>query len=124
MYTVDNNWGSRISVLGGRGLLDMLLHPVCDIPLIGHYIVNDLRNVREIPQPFELLTSWFGFFITAIDGGVTSEPECQSISSVGGILPVESIQTDDGEFIWEDFCGEITSSFECMHFILWDHISP
>jgi hypothetical protein len=38
--------------------------------------------------------------------------------------PVESVQTNYGEFIRDDFCGEITSSFERMHFILRDHVTP
>lgn len=39
-------------------------------------------------------------------------------------VPIKRVQTYYGEFIGEDFSGEISPSFKSMHFILRDHISP
>lgn len=39
-------------------------------------------------------------------------------------VPVQSIQTDDGEFIRDDFRGKVSTSFKCMQFIFRNHITP
>ena len=51
-------------------------------------------------------------------------PERAPVDSLVGVVPVESVEGDDGELIWDDFDGEVGSALEDVDLLGGDVFVP